>query len=140
MFRGHGLRIGRTLRMHIVRLAIFALVLNAWAPTVTSMLASATGRVVLLPAHCLAMAIEQAQADAHDVSQDSSKSSAPGHDKSASCPFCFAHAGSFALAASLPPAQAPAAPSPLSVAERGEPAQGELVWLDPKPRGPPYLS
>jgi hypothetical protein len=120
-------------RLQIARVAIFALVLNAWAPTVTALVAFASGRPVALPEHCLAMALEHAQSDP-------AKSTDPERDRGFSCPFCFAHAGSFALAPIVHVPKLAVAVPEWVVASRLPAGIPSAPWLDPKPRGPPVLS
>ncbi|MGA2553030.1 MAG: DUF2946 domain-containing protein [Burkholderiaceae bacterium] len=132
----HRRRLGwlsRASRRKIVGVAIFGLVLNAWAPAVTAFLAWASDRPVALPEHCLLMALEHAGGDV-------SKHGDPDTGKGASCPFCFAHAGSFAIphVAQLPqlPVDLPRYLGERTSAE----VHHTVLWLDPQPRGPPILS
>jgi hypothetical protein len=110
---------------------LFAVMLNAWAPTVTAVVALSSGRAVAITEHCIAMA---AQSDAQ-----SSSPAAPGDnkDKKVTCPFCFAHAGSFGVV------PAPVAPQ-IAVVVRSvqsqalvAPAPVGMPWINPQPRGPP---
>jgi hypothetical protein len=113
------------------RVALFAVLLNTWAPTVTALLAQASGRVVAITEHCLAIA-----------DQTNSPSPSPGapadnKDKKVSCPFCFAHAGSFGLvpAAVVPQVAVLVVSSIRQVLV--EPAPAGMPWVNPQPRGPP---
>jgi hypothetical protein len=123
----------RASRLRVIRLALFAVVLNAWAPTVTALLAASAGMPVAMPAHCLAMTQQSAQ-------QDSAQPGAPQKTKGASCPFCFAHAGSTGLTPVIytPPAPHNERHAPAPVALLAMPAS--QVWLNCRSRGPPVLS
>ncbi len=107
--------------------------LNAWAPAVTAFVAVMTGQRMELRDHCLSLAMDHAR-------NDSSREKSPDHDKGLSCPFCFAHAGSFALPPVLhAPSVAEARPTIIAQAQSNRVAPTAL-WLEPQPRGPPKLS
>jgi hypothetical protein len=137
LFPGLSGKSATSLRARVARLAVCAVVLNAWAPTVTALLAYSAGRTVAMPEHCLAMATEAAQ-DAAGVANDGKGTERQQEkDRGASCPFCFAHAGTFGLA---PLVHVP------EIQELGRyrhaslfapAAQAHLTWLNARPRGPP---
>ena len=126
-------RSGRT-RLWAARIALFAVVLNSFAPAITAQLALMTGRAVVATEHCLTLAA--------DTDEQSRRGSVPSDDKNkkASCPFCFAHAGSFGLAPVAVAPQfaipAPHSPAAIAVAE----VRREVQWVAPQPRGPPSYS
>jgi hypothetical protein len=123
----------KALRRHVVNAALFAVLLNAMAPSVTAMLAASEGRRVSMTAHCLAMAVESSQ-------QAPAQPGSPDKDKGASCPFCFAHAGSFALAPVIHAPQMPSVGAYLPAAAYVAVLPALHTWLNSKPRGPPALS
>lgn len=123
----------RVWRLYAVRAALFSVVLNAWAPTVTALLAAAEGRPMAMPAHCLAMSLQSG-------GQDSSPPGTPAKDKGASCPFCFAHAGSVGLAPVIQAPQIASLAAGSVELARIEPLPASLIWLNAKPRGPPVFS
>jgi Protein of unknown function (DUF2946) len=130
----------KALQFTVVRAAIFAVLLNAWAPTVTALLASVQGRPVALSEHCLRMPEHCVAGPGTSNASDGQGLAHDGKNKEMSCAFCFAHAGSFGL---TPVIHAPqvaattryAAPSQIIAT----PATRQ-AWLHSRPRGPPILS
>jgi hypothetical protein len=121
-------------RQWAARVALFAVVLNSFAPAVTAQLAYMSGRAVVVTEHCLTLA---ASGD-----EQRPAGSLPSDDKSkkVSCPFCFAHAGSFGLTPVVvaPPFAVVVSNSVVSVVVTT--VSPEVQWVTPQPRGPPVLS
>jgi Protein of unknown function (DUF2946) len=126
--------ISRRIRRRAALLAMFAVVLNGLAPTVTALVAQSSGRAMAITEHCLKIA-EQS-----DAQSSSPASPSDNKDKKVTCPFCFAHAGSFGL---VPADVAPQVAVFVLSAHRqllAVPAAAGRPWISPQPRGPPVFA
>jgi hypothetical protein len=124
----------RRWRFATVRAAVFGVVLNALAPTVTALLAHAEGRAVALPQHCLIMAAQEGEMDAPATP------ATPSQKKAASCPFCFAHAGSFGAAPAVVGLPASNVMVTAAANSRAVVPPASRSWLTARSRAPPVLS
>lgn len=128
-------------------IAIFAILLSALAPSISSALTVRNGSFPIWMEICSASNVYSSSAKLSKkilltVSADSSASSSmnPDAHEAAHCPFCLPHAGNFALPPALMPCCAVAAGHDAYPPLYYQAPSLLFSWVTANPRGPPQLS